>query len=93
MAKGKARGARLGNTNGAAALLDGCRAATAASAAASAAVRRARAAQHAAGVPVALGAHDVLDTHGNIDLYTNREVSAISASHTRGAGGSNGNTQ
>ena len=42
----KARGARLGNPNGAAALLEGCRAA----AGASAAVRRARAAQHAAAV-------------------------------------------
>jgi DNA invertase Pin-like site-specific DNA recombinase len=42
----KARGARLGNPNGAAALLDGCRAA----AGASAAVRRARSAQHTAAV-------------------------------------------
>jgi DNA invertase Pin-like site-specific DNA recombinase len=42
----KARGAKLGNPNGAAALLEGCRAA----AEASAAVRRARAAQHATGV-------------------------------------------
>jgi len=42
----KARGARLGNPNGAAALLQGCRAA----AEQSAGVRRARAAQHAAAV-------------------------------------------
>jgi DNA invertase Pin-like site-specific DNA recombinase len=42
----KARGVRLGNPNGAAALLDGCTAA----ARASAAVRRAKAAQHAAAV-------------------------------------------
>ena len=42
----KARGARLGNPHGAAALLDGCKAA----AGASVAVRRARGAQHAAAV-------------------------------------------
>ncbi len=42
----KARGARLGNPNGAAGLLDGCRAA----AERSVAVRRAKAAQHAAAV-------------------------------------------
>jgi len=42
----KARGAKLGNPNGAAALLEGCSDA----AQASAAVRRARAAEHAAGV-------------------------------------------
>ena len=42
----KARGARLGNPNGAAALLDGC----AAAARASVVARRARAAQHAAAV-------------------------------------------
>lgn len=42
----KARGVRLGNPNGAAALLDGCRAAAGASVVA----RRARAAQHAAAV-------------------------------------------
>ncbi len=42
----KARGARLGNPNGAAALLDGCKSA----AEASAAVRQAKAAQHAAAV-------------------------------------------
>ena len=42
----KARGVRLGNPNGAAALLEGCRAA----AERSAVVRRAKAAQHATGV-------------------------------------------
>jgi len=47
----KARGVRLGNPNGAAALLDGCRAA----AGASTGVRRARAAQHAAAVAAMLG--------------------------------------
>ncbi len=46
LAAAKARGVRLGNPNGAAALLDGCRAA----AERSGAVRRARAAQHAAAV-------------------------------------------
>ena len=47
----KARGVRLGNPNGAAALLEGCRAA----AWASTAVRRAGAAQHAAAVAPMLG--------------------------------------
>lgn len=51
----KARGVRLGNPNGAAALLAGCRAA----AERSVAVRQARAAQHAAGVEPLLEALSV----------------------------------